>query len=58
MNLLDQKETSLNLITNEEINLYSAAKTRTYSKKIIEPSEEEIEMHKLFLKKKMKRNFF
>ena len=58
VNLLDQKEPSLNLINNEEVNLYSAAKTRTYSKKIIEPSEEEIEMHKLFLKKKMKRNFF
>jgi len=52
VNLLDQKEPSLNLINNEEVNLYSAAKTRTYSKKIIEPSEEEIEMHKLFLKKK------
>ena len=48
VNLLDQKEPSLNLINNEEVNLYSAAKTRTYSKKIIEPSEEEIEMHKLF----------
>ena len=58
VNLLDQKEPSLNLINNEEVNLYSAAKTQTYSKKIIEPSEEEIEMHKIFLKKKMKKNFF
>ena len=58
VNLLDQKEPSLNLINNEEVNLYNAARTRTYSKKIIEPSEEEIEMHKIFLKKKMKKNFF
>ena len=58
VNLLDQKEPSLNLTNSEEINLNSLSGTQIYSKKIISPSKEEVELHKMFLKKKMKKNFF
>ena len=59
VNLIDQKEPLLNFqlneiseINNENNNIIS------YSKKIIKPTKEETELHKLFLKSSLKKNFF
>ena len=59
VNLIDQKEPLLNFQLNEisEINNENN-NTISYSKKIIKPTKEEIELHKLFLKTSLKKNFF
>ena len=59
VNLIDQKEPLLNFQSNEinEINKENN-NIVSYSKKIIKPTEEEIQLHKLFLKSKLKKNFF
>ena len=59
INLIDQKEPSLNFLNNkEEKGKIINERENNYSKKIIEPSEEEILLHKNFLKEKMKKNYF
>ncbi len=59
INLLDQKEPKLNFNTLNEIKKDEIKKlTNSYSKKIITPSMSEIKIHKEFLKKNMKKNFF
>ncbi len=59
INLLDQKEPSLDF---KPIYLNSSDKSTNdivgYSKKVIKPSEAEIEKHKNFLKIKLKKNFY
>ena len=59
INLLDQKEPTLNFQNenNEKIilNLDSA---NQYYKKVIKPTEEELKLHKEYLKKSLKKNFF
>ena len=59
VNLIDQKEPLLNFQSNEisEINKENN-NIISYSKKIIKPTEEETHLHKLFLKSKLKKNFF
>ena len=59
VNLIDQKEPLLNFQSNEisEINK-EKNNIISYSKKIIKPTEEETQLHKLFLKSKLKKNFF
>ena len=59
VNLIDQKEPLLNFQSNEisEINKENN-NIISYSKKIIKPTEEETQLHKLFLKSKLKKNFF
>ena len=59
INLIDQKEPLLNFQSNEisEIN-NEKNNIISYSKKIIKPTKEEIELRKLFLKSKLKKNFF
>ena len=59
INLLDQKEPKLNF-SNFNENVLSLENDRAidYSKKIIYPSKEELKMHKEFLKKDQKKNFF
>jgi DNA polymerase-3 subunit epsilon len=58
INLLDQKEPTLNFQNVEkkanQQNNYSVS----YSKKVIEPTPEEIEKHKVYLKNNLKKNFF
>ena len=58
INLIDQKEPTLdfqgsdiktNLINNDRI---------LYSKKVIEPNDEEINLHREYLKNKLKKNYF
>jgi len=59
INLIDQKEPTLNFYDNdkkkENINLINNI---LYCKKVIGPSKEEIELHKKFLKKNLKKNYF
>ena len=59
INLLDQKEPTLNFKNDENektiINLDDASQ---YYKKIIKPTEEELKLHKEYLKNTLKKNFF
>ena len=58
INLIDQKEPSLNFKDeNHEINEKSN-KNIAYFKKVIKPTIEELEKHKLYLKNKLKNNHF
>ena len=59
INLLDQKEPSLNFSTQNivEENLKNIS-NQDYSKKVIPISKEEFELHKSFIKSKMKKNYF
>lgn len=59
VNLLGQKEPSLKFVENQNIqeNFLSQSKMK-YSKKIISPSDFEKEQHSIFLKKKLKKNYF
>ena len=58
INLIDQKEPSLNFKDeNYEIDIKNNKNT-TYFKKVIEPTTEELEKHKLYLKEKLKKNYF
>ena len=61
INLLDQKEPKfnfedINLVLEQSSNTYG--KKQTYSKKITQPTSEEIRQHKLFLKSNLKKNFY
>ena len=59
INLIDQKEPSLNFAsTDQENNNIVFKPTNKYSKKIIKPSEEELSLHKNFLKEFLKKNYF
>ena len=58
INLLDQKEPTLNFKKNEEKEEPQNSSVSSYYKKIIVPTAEEIENHKKFLKNSLKKNFF
>ena len=55
INLIDQKEPKLDFVTEESKSLKMNKKI-DYCKKIIEPTEEEYQNHKIFIKKSLKRN--
>ena len=57
INLLDQKEPSLNFKQSDEIEETNNLKIEYY-KKVIIPSKEELELHKEYLKNNLKKNFF
>ena len=59
INLIDQKEPTLSF-QNQENNKSDLNLNRNnlYYKKIIKPSNEELKVHKNYLKKDLKRNFF
>ena len=59
INLLDQKEPTLNFTNkdNEKI-IINPDNINQYYKKVIKPSEEEIKLHKQYLKVNLKKNFF
>ena len=58
INLIDQKEPTLNLNENNEAKTKSTTSVLDYYKKIISPSEEELLNHKEFLRKNLKKNYF
>ncbi len=58
INLIGQKEPTLNLNESNEIKISLTNTVLDYYKKIVTPSEEELSNHKEFLKKNLKKNFF
>ncbi len=58
INLIDQKEPTLNLNHNNDSKIQINVTGLDYCKKIITPSDEEVLNHKNFLKKNLKKNFF
>ena len=54
INLTDQKEPRLNFHTEEIINTNNSNKI-DYCKKIIQPTEDELENYKVFMKKSLKK---
>ena len=59
INLLDQKEPTLNFKNegNEKI-IIRSSDTNQYYKKIIKPTEEELKLHREYLKSYLKKNYF
>ena len=58
INLLDQKEPTLEFQNNKKEQLENVDERVLYYKKVIHPTEKEIEMHKKYLKQNLKKNFF
>ena len=58
INLLDQKEPTLDFKSESRSTAEVNDKNIQYFKKIIKPSEEEINLHKNFLKNSLKKNYF
>ena len=58
INLIDQKEPTLNFQNSEKQNLKNINLTNNYFKKIIKPTPQEIKKHKDYLKKNLKNNYF
>ena len=58
INLIDQKEPSLNFENNDETNIINVAQSMPYYKKVIIPTKDELSKHKEYLKNHLKKNFF
>jgi DNA polymerase-3 subunit epsilon len=59
INLLDQKEPTLNFKNEDnEKTIINSNNTKQYYKKVIRPTEEELKLHKEYLKISLKKNFF
>ena len=58
INLIDQREPTLNFKNNNNDFEDSKVLGISYYKKIVVPSKEEIEQHKEYLKKELKKNYF
>ncbi len=59
INLIDQKEPTLNLYSENQKEVDNNLNQKSlYYKKVIKPSSEEIELHRKFLKKSLKKNYF
>ena len=59
INLLDQKEPKLNFQNQDNIKLkVDSSYINKYYKKVIKPTNEEIKLHKDYLKISLKKNFF
>ena len=58
INLIDQKEPTLNFQHTETKVYQKNIDSVSYFKKVIKPTPEEIEKHKFYLKNNLKKNFF
>ena len=59
INLIDQKEPTLNFQNHKNDNLdINLINNNLYCKKIVKVTTEELELHKNYLKKNLKKNFF
>ena len=58
INLIDQKEPTLNLAEDDEAKVSLSEVGLEYYKKVIVPSDKELSNHKEFLKKNLKKNYF
>ena len=58
INLIDQKEPTLNF-QSEEVAIKQKNNVSTnYYKKVVEPTDEELKKHRAYLKNNLKKNFF
>ena len=58
INLIDQKEPSLNFKNQDDELINNTTNKISYFKKVVKPSFEELEKHKEYLKNNLKKNFF
>ena len=58
INLIDQKEPTLNFQNQDQKSEELENENILYFKKVIKPSSEELAKHKDFLKKNLKKNFY
>ena len=58
INLIGQKEPSLNFLLNEKKTYEEDKSAKLYFKKVVKPTKIEIESHKNYLKNSLKKNFF
>tara|TARA_B100001248_G_C27280222_1_gene407291 strand:- start:140 stop:805 length:666 start_codon:yes stop_codon:yes gene_type:complete len=58
INLIDQREPKLNFNETNDINLSKSVLIEGYSKKVVKPSDKELDAHKNFLKQSLKKNYF
>ena len=58
INLIGQKEPKLNFLKDDVSSYNKKIKNVSYFKKIVEPTSDEIEKHKIYLNKNLKKNFF
>jgi len=58
INLIDQKEPTLNFQNQDQENKEKTASSVAYFKKVIKPSLEELKKHKDYLKNNLKKNYF
>ena len=58
INLIDQKEPTLNFSIEEKTSKQSVNEKINYFKKVILPTKEELQKHNAFLKSHLKKNFF
>ncbi len=58
INLIDQREPSLDFKSNISENINNKNINVSYFKKVIVPSNDEMEKHKEYLKKNLKKNYF
>jgi len=58
INLIDQKEPTLNFQNDEIKTSLKSNESKNYFKKVVSPSAEELKKHKEYLKTNLKKNFF
>ena len=58
INLIDQKEPTLDFKNEEKSEMSKINRTVTYFKKVVQPSKEEIVKHKEYLKNFLKKNYY
>ena len=58
INLIDQKEPTLNFQSDETKTSLKINESKNYYKKVVSPSAEELKKHKEYLKNNLKKNFF
>ena len=58
INLIDQKEPTLNFQNQENDEINMNLSNNLYYKKVVKPTTEEIQLHKNYLKTTLKKNFF
>jgi DNA polymerase-3 subunit epsilon len=59
INLLDQKEPTLNFQNEDNVKInIGTNKVNQHYKKIVRPTEEELKLHKEYLKSSLKKNYF
>ena len=58
INLIDQKEPTLNFQSEEVVTKQKNNTNTNYYKKVVEPTDEELKKHREYLKDNLKKNFF